>query len=583
MNRRSTRILLCLAVILLGGGVFRFYGLTVGFPFEYHVDEWFIVNRTLDMYRTGSFKPPAFDYPSLVFYYLLANAHLLSMFREPELYDLYVAGRAASALFGTATIALVYLTGERAYNRRVGLLAAAFFAFTVTALREAHFYTTDSLNVFFITLAVYFIIKIASGDPARNYLYAGIALGLAAGSKYNGAFLVLPLVFAHVARVVRPPVVTKDAASDLKTEKDAASGWKTKHAANLKAVVVGRSFAWLVAAGVASLCVFLLTTPYAIVAHEEFLKDLAKMGAALSVKVVEGNHHYLSTVPYWYYIENLLFWAMNPLLEAACLAGFVYAVARHRRQDIVVSLWLVVYFAIVGGWLNKAVRYTLPMLPFLALFGAAMFVEAFDYFRVRGRRRAALVVAALAVVTLSSALLYALAFMNIYREPHTGIQATRWAFDNIPAGSTILLEGPTPHERPQPDGAQMIYRDGSFDFDAPKFRFKFLDVPALSKKERDAHDKQLAALAETLAGVDYIIMSTRWQEGLVASPEASEVIKDYYRSLLDGASGFELVREITAYPSLFGLRINDDASELNFRIFDHPKVWVFKRKTVQRQ
>jgi hypothetical protein len=553
-------------LVLFAGGFFRFYGLRVGFPFEYHVDEWFIVNRALDMYRAGSWKPPAFDYPSLIFYYLLANAHLLSLWREPTLYDMYVLGRAASAFFGTGTIVLVYLTGKRAYGARVGLLAAAFFAFTVTALREAHFYTTDSLNAFFITLAVYFIIKTGLGDERRNYIYAGIAIGLAAGSKYNGAFLVVPLVFAHLARESRHIIWTNNIAADFKTL-----------AANLKTLVAGLFSVWLVAAGAVSLLVFLLTTPYAVLAHQEFLKDLAKMGTALSVKVVEGNHHYLFTTPYWYYIENLLFWAMNPLLEAACLLGFFYALARRRTPDIIMALWLIVYFAIVGGWLNKAVRYTLPMLPFLTLCGAAMFVETHERLRERGQRRAAIVVVALASVVLSSAFLYSLAFMNVYREPHTGIQATEWAFANVPAGSTILLEGPTPHERPQVDGQQMIYRDGTFDFDAHHYRFKYLDVPKFTTQQTDEQTLR-AELDATLEGVEYIIMSTRWQEGLIASPEASPVIKNYYRSLLDGSSHFELLREITLYPALFGLRLDDDASELNFRIFDHPKVWIFRRK-----
>jgi 4-amino-4-deoxy-L-arabinose transferase-like glycosyltransferase len=557
MSRRSKQVLFCLALVFLVGGFFRFYGLRVGLPFEQHVDEGFIANKTLEMYRLGEFKPPAFDYPSLIYYVLLAGAYLVGLFREPALYDLYIIGRTVSALFGTATIGVVYLTGKRAYDERTGLLASAFFACTVTAFRESHYYTTDSINSFFIALAVYFIVRVGLGDDRRNYLYAGIAVGLAAGSKYNGLFLSLPFLFAHLAR----------------PNPDGAHGYKN----TLRSLPAKMFSKWLVAAALLSLAVFFLTTPYAVISPQEFLNNLTKISHALSRQVVEGNHHYLNTTPYWYYVENLLFWAMGPVLEAASLAGFFYALARRRRQDIIIAFWMAVYFAVVGGWLNKAVRYTLPMLPFLTLFAALMFVETYDFFKARRQQKRALFVAALACVTLCATFLYALAYMNVYARPHTGIQATRWASANIPRGSTILLEEPTPQERPQPDAARMVYGDASFDARAHGFRFKSLWVPKFSDKHVDPV-RARAELEELLEEVDYIVMSTRWYEGLVNSPEASPVIRDYYRALRSGDAGFELVREITVYPSLFGFELNDDSSELNFRIFDHPKVWIFRKR-----
>jgi hypothetical protein len=32
------------------------------------------------------------------------------------------------------------------------------------------------------------------------------------------------------------------------------------------------------------------------------------------------------------------------------------------------------------------------------------------------------------------------------------------------------------------------------------------------------------------------------------------------------------------YPSLFGVDVNDDAAELTFRSFDHPRVFIFMRQ-----
>ena len=56
------------------------------------------------------------------------------------------------------------------------------------------------------------------------------------------------------------------------------------------------------------------------------------------------------------------------------------------------------------------------------------------------------------------------------------------------------------------------------------------------------------------------------------------MVKQYYRDLFDGRLGFKLVKTFKIYPSLFGLTINDDDAELTFRLFDHPRVFVFLRQ-----
>jgi hypothetical protein len=51
----------------------------------------------------------------------------------------------------------------------------------------------------------------------------------------------------------------------------------------------------------------------------------------------------------------------------------------------------------------------------------------------------------------------------------------------------------------------------------------------------------------------------------------------HYQDLFDGKLGFEMVQTFKVYPSLFGLTIHDEAAEFSFRLFDHPRVYVFRR------
>jgi hypothetical protein len=78
--------------------------------------------------------------------------------------------------------------------------------------------------------------------------------------------------------------------------------------------------------------------------------------------------------------------------------------------------------------------------------------------------------------------------------------------------------------------------------------------------------------------VDFIVISVRWYEGFFNSTLVSPILRNYYRDLLGGSGDFQKVAEFSSYPGLFGREWNDDRAELNFRIFDHPKVLIFKRR-----
>ena len=61
--------------------------------------------------------------------------------------------------------------------------------------------------------------------------------------------------------------------------------------------------------------------------------------------------------------------------------------------------------------------------------------------------------------------------------------------------------------------------------------------------------------------------------------EQNAVVAQHYRDLFEGKLGFELVKTFKVYPSVLGISINDDPSEFTFRLFDHPRVYIFRRTT----
>ena len=107
-------------------------------------------------------------------------------------YDgVHLVGRFVSGFFDLMVVPLAFLIGRRLYNSRVGLLAAAFYTFSVLALQQSHFYTVDTFGAFFAALTFYFAVRVAQGaDPARrsgwgSYLGLGLALGMALATRIN--------------------------------------------------------------------------------------------------------------------------------------------------------------------------------------------------------------------------------------------------------------------------------------------------------------------------------------------------------------------------------------------------------------
>lgn len=125
-----------------------------------------------------------------------------------------------------------------------------------------------------------------------------------------------------------------------------------------------------------------------------------------------------------------------------------------------------------------------------------------------------------------------------------------------------------------------IYKGKTFEVAWP-------DTPA--KRE-----SVLAALAE----VDYVALSSnRAWASMPRVPDKYPIMTAYYRELLGcppgesilwcyrvaepgrftGRLGFELVRSVTSFPSLFGIPVNDQSAEESFTVYDHPKVLLFRR------
>jgi hypothetical protein len=187
-------------------------------------------------------------------------------------------------------------------------------------------------------------------------------------------------------------------------------------------------------------------------------------------------------------------------------------------------------------------------------------------------------------IVIGTTALWAIAYMNVYRQPDSRLEASAWLLKNVPAGSKILVE---PSHNTPPMGSYLngVNFYGNYVLFYPQtdrhdyYQLYALDTYRSLYNRGTDDDFRRNYIQSRLALVDWIVMDDTFlqQYQHLPSPDHA-VVKQYYKDLFDGRLGFKLVKTFKTYPSLFGLTINDDDAELTFRLFDHPRVFVFLRQ-----
>ena len=98
-----------------------------------------------------------------------------------------------AALFGVATVAMVYVAGCEAYGRRVGLLGAAFAASTVLSVQLSHFYVSDTMLGFLVALILVLALRQSAKPSFGLFVAVPVVAGVALATKFSGLFILVPL------------------------------------------------------------------------------------------------------------------------------------------------------------------------------------------------------------------------------------------------------------------------------------------------------------------------------------------------------------------------------------------------------
>ncbi len=430
-----------LAVVLLTGLGLRLWGVRQGLPYAYNTDEGdHFLPRAVRMFQDGSLNPhyfanpPAFTY---LLHYLLAvwyggAAGVLHAYAlHPA--AVYTLARVAAALLGAAALWLLYATGARLFGRGVGLLAAAIEAVAFLPVFYAHLALNDVPTLAPLTLSLLGTAGVLRKGRKRDYLLAGVGLGLACASKYTAGIAVVPLGAALAIRYL---------------EREPGGG---------RRIAGGLGLA---AAG--ALIAFVIANPYAVLDFHSFHTELVHQ-STLSAEA-QGKLGAPKDGGLAYYLWSLT-WGLGWVPTLAALGGAITIWRRERRLGWLLVPAVVLFLAFMGLQGRYFGRWLLPIFPILCLLAAYFTLELLagaarllrERARDRGSGAAGAAPGAGRARVLSGALgallIALLLAQGLIYSVHSGLVLSRadtrnltraWMLTHIPAGAKIVAEPVSP-------------------------------------------------------------------------------------------------------------------------------------------
>ncbi len=376
-------------------------------------------------------------------------------------YDgIHFVGRALSGLLDLVTIGFLFLLGYRLYSWRVGLLAALLMALAVLPIQSSHFYTVDNWATALTTVSLYAAVRASRRAKWVWWIVFGVALGLAVATRINLAPLAVIAVVAafiwlsrsvHNGEELRAPDGLKQALKAAAFVLVAAiTAMITFRLAMPYAFGPSATMTWDMLS--AETPTFIRTIQRTIGLNPQWIANLAEIsGQQAPTSTLPHGQQWIGRTPLLYPLTQMALYGMGLTAAIAAWLAFFWAAwrtvtgKRNWRTHLIPVSWIAVYFLFMGTRWVLTMRYFLPIYPALFLLASWALVALWQRAGSNQTRRIIAGFAIAAVIIPS--VLWAFAFIEVYRQPMTRVAASKWLLDNVPSGATLLYTADgTPHE-----------------------------------------------------------------------------------------------------------------------------------------
>ena len=371
--------------------------------------------------------PHFFTYPALMFYlhYAVhcihyAVGYFIGMYADLSVFQnsfaenpthFIVLARIVSLLFDIGTIFFTYNIALRLWNKTCANVAVVFLAINPLHIQQAHLINVDTPLTFFAVCAVYAALRVFESGKMQWYIFAGISIGCAAATKYNGALLGLPLFLAHML----------------------------KHQSSLADFSRHRVF---LLSAVCTVGVFLLSNPYIVMDFQSFREEFVFVQWHMEVGHL-GLDENQSTLGYYFFdsLPRNFGW----LMTFGVIAGSAMMVYKRKREFYILLSFPLVFVAMLLTWKMRADRYIIPAFPFFILCGTYALYEGWNALHTfaqkfsftKNRFVVHSVACMLLIVILFPSLAETYSYQRHHTLPDTRLETKHWIQQNIQKGAAI--------------------------------------------------------------------------------------------------------------------------------------------------
>jgi hypothetical protein len=392
----------------------RLWGVKQGLPYSYNSDEaTHFVPRAIAFfshdYNPQYFlNPPAYSYLlHFVFELWFGGPDAVRRAYVANPTEVFVVARVVAAVLGTVAVWLTYLAGERLFHKTTALLGAAVFGLAFLPIFYSHLALNDVPALAPVALSLYGVAGVLRNGARRDYVIAGLGIGLAAATKYTGAITAVCLLAAAIC--------------------DGVGG------APLKAL-------WrLLLALACAVLAFVAANPYSVLDWTAFHAGVTTQQALaggsdpekLGTTAASGTAFYVWTFT----------WGLGWTPAIAALAGSVMLVVRRRLAVALVLLPAPIAFIVFMGDQQRYFgRWLMPVFGIIALLAGYGAVEAARWL-IRARRMPVVLAAgAVAVVMLGQSLAAAIHNDGVLSNADTRNVTRAWMVRHVPAGAKVVVE-----------------------------------------------------------------------------------------------------------------------------------------------
>lgn len=452
-----------LFIILFTACFLRILGLI---PNEYNADEPWVEKYSGDIFYNiitkGDFSPHDYKYGSFIFYlhalphfpisfinyskevvrdiffptdhlrHFISFQQFIENLGPPMQRDMVIfwIQRAMTALLGGSNVLIIYFIVKKLFNKNAALLSAFLLAIMPLHVRESHYMVPDTPMVFFLSLAILFMVNLFQSGKWKWYILSGIMIGFSSTFKY------FPL-----AMLAYPFAVILDKQKNLK--------WLIK-------IFVGLSFIPIGA---------FIGVPYLFLRSEDRIFFYQEMtgyvfsyyGTSITTYLTSLIAFLLScgktTLPSLdtllptrftpYYLALIFFKGLGPIPSIISLLGMLVAFIKSPRVFIflvIIPLFVLIYNSCYVHAIYE--RQADPLLPFLAIFIGIFLSYLWDFLKQNNLpfKRVAFII--LLAVIVYYPLTQSFSSSWACGQEHIYTLSSKWISENIPENSTIAKNPP---------------------------------------------------------------------------------------------------------------------------------------------